>query len=130
MTVRRGNAIVALVVVALLAAALAGALARAAASASSSSPSPAAGGVTLRIGWTADPDNLNPFIGVETAASEVLALTYDRLFGIGTRRLADPAACDRAPDHRERRHLGRRQDVDGTPQAGRQVAGRRAPHRR
>ncbi len=84
MTVRRGNAIVALVVVALLAAAVAGALARAAATASSSSPSPAAGGVTLRIGWTADPDNLSPFIGVETAASEVLALTYDRLFGIGT----------------------------------------------
>lgn len=46
------------------------------------SASPAAG-ATLRIGWTADPDNLNPFIGVETAASEVLYLTYDRLFGFG-----------------------------------------------
>ena len=40
-------------------------------------------GATLRIGWTADPDNLSPFIGVETAASEVLYLTYDRLFGFG-----------------------------------------------
>ena len=44
--------------------------------------SPAAG-ATLRIGWTADPDNLSPFIGVETAAFEVLNLTYDRLFGFG-----------------------------------------------
>jgi peptide/nickel transport system substrate-binding protein len=46
------------------------------------SASPAAG-ATLRIGWTADPDNLSPFIGVETAASEVLYLTYDRVFGFG-----------------------------------------------
>ena len=83
MTVRRGDALVALVVAALLAAGLTGVLTRGAAAASSSA-SPAAGGVTLRIGWTADPDNLSPFIGVETAASEVLALTYDRLFGIGT----------------------------------------------
>ena len=51
--------------------------------AAASSPSPAAEGSTLRIGWTADPDNLSPFIGVETAASEVLYLTYDRLFGFG-----------------------------------------------
>ena len=53
---------------------------------SPSSPSPSAsasGGATLRIGWTADPDNLNPFIGVETASSEVLGLTYDRLFTVG-----------------------------------------------
>ena len=67
----------------MLAAALAGALVRATATVASSSPSPAAGGATLRIGWTADPDNLSPFIGVETAASEVLCLTYDRLFCIG-----------------------------------------------
>ncbi len=52
-------------------------------SATSASPSAAPDTVTLRIGWTADPDNLSPFIGVETAASEVLYLTYDRLFGFG-----------------------------------------------
>jgi len=52
-------------------------------SASSASPSPAAATLTLRIGWTADPDSLSPFIGVETASSEVLYLTYDRLFGMG-----------------------------------------------
>jgi peptide/nickel transport system substrate-binding protein len=52
-------------------------------------PAPAAGsaspaaGATLRIGWTADPDNLSPFIGVETAASEVLYLTYDHIFAFG-----------------------------------------------
>jgi len=51
--------------------------------AAASSPSPAAATSTLRIGWTADPDNLSPFIGVETAASEVLYLTYDRVFGFG-----------------------------------------------
>ncbi|MCX6371937.1 MAG: ABC transporter substrate-binding protein [Actinobacteria bacterium] len=80
-TVRRDYAIVALVAVALCAAAiLTGSPAPLAAS---SSPSAAPDAVTLRIGWTADPDNLSPFIGVETAASEVLYLTYDRLFGFG-----------------------------------------------
>jgi ABC-type transport system substrate-binding protein len=75
MTTHRGKAIAALLVPLVLTAALAGALAKGAATASTPSPSPAAGGATLRIGWTADPDNLSPFIGVETAASEVLALT-------------------------------------------------------
>ena len=51
--------------------------------AGAASPSPEADGATLKIGWTADPDNLSPFIGVETAASEVLYLTYDRVFGFG-----------------------------------------------
>ncbi len=45
--------------------------------------SPATGTVTLRIGWTVGPDSLSPFIGVETASSEVLYLIYDRLFGMG-----------------------------------------------
>ena len=49
----------------------------------SASPSPATGPVTPRIGWTTGPDSLSPFIGVETASSEVLYLTYDRLFGMG-----------------------------------------------
>ena len=51
--------------------------------ATSASPSPAAGNVTLNVGWTVGPDNLNPFIGVESAASEVLLIAYDRLFGMG-----------------------------------------------
>ena len=52
-------------------------------SGASASPSPAPGTVTLRIGWTVGPDSLSPFIGVETASSEVLYLIYDRLFGMG-----------------------------------------------
>ena len=80
MTVRRASFLFVTAAALALAAGLAWNLV---ASAASSSPSPAVQGVTLRIGWTADPDNLNPFIGVETAASEVLGLTYDRLFGMG-----------------------------------------------
>ncbi len=55
----------------------------ASAPAATAAPSPAAGNVTLNIGWTVGPDNLNPFIGVESAASEILLIAYDRLFGMG-----------------------------------------------
>jgi peptide/nickel transport system substrate-binding protein len=84
---RRWAAALAVVVAGLaLAAVLLGARG-AAPAAGSASPAPGsaspAAGATLRIGWTADPDNLSPFIGVETAASEVLYLTYDRVFGFG-----------------------------------------------
>lgn len=68
--------------VVLLASAIAVLGALAAATPAAGSASPSAGG-TLRIGWTADPDSLSPFIGVETSAFEVLNLTYDRLFGFG-----------------------------------------------
>ncbi len=51
---------------------------------SSASPSPGAGGVTLRIGWTEEPDNLNPFIGYQNETYEIWALNYDLLFGYGT----------------------------------------------
>jgi peptide/nickel transport system substrate-binding protein len=54
-----------------------------ASSATSASSSPAPGKTTLRVGWTIGPDNLSPFIGVETASSEVLLIAYDRLFGMG-----------------------------------------------
>jgi len=33
----------------------------------------------LHVGWTAEPDNLNPFIGYETSAVEVFHLNYDLL---------------------------------------------------
>jgi peptide/nickel transport system substrate-binding protein len=52
-------------------------------SVTSASSSPAPGKTTLRVGWTVGPDNLSPFIGVETASSEVLLIAYDRLFGMG-----------------------------------------------
>ena len=48
--------------------------------ASSSSPSPAAGKVILRIGWTNEPDNLNPFIGWSEEAYEIFYLNYSFLF--------------------------------------------------
>jgi hypothetical protein len=36
-----------------------------------SSPSPP-GAAVLRVGWTSDPDNLNPFVGWASASFEVL----------------------------------------------------------
>jgi len=49
--------------------------------AGSQSPSPAAGKTILRLGWTNDPDNLNPFIGYESSSYEVWAINYDLLVG-------------------------------------------------
>lgn len=45
------------------------------------SVSPAADKVVLRVGWTNDPDNLNPFIGAETSSYEIWMLNYDFLVG-------------------------------------------------
>jgi len=53
---------------------LAGALA------DSSSPAPAAG-PTLHIGWTSEPDNLNPFIGYADQTYEIWRLNYSTLWG-------------------------------------------------
>jgi peptide/nickel transport system substrate-binding protein len=54
----------------------------AAAFATSSSPAPA-GKVVLRLGWTTEPDNLNPFIGYTDDTYEIWALNYSQLFGCG-----------------------------------------------
>jgi peptide/nickel transport system substrate-binding protein len=43
--------------------------------------SPAGGKVVLHVGWTNDPDNLNPFIGAETSSYEIWLLNYDFLTG-------------------------------------------------
>jgi len=48
--------------------------------ATSSSPAPSEK-VILRVGWTQEPDNLNPFIGYETSAYEIFHLNYDLLVG-------------------------------------------------
>jgi peptide/nickel transport system substrate-binding protein len=45
------------------------------------SASPAAGKVTLRVGWTQRPDNLNPFVGLNSQCWAVWHLNYDMLFG-------------------------------------------------
>jgi peptide/nickel transport system substrate-binding protein len=48
--------------------------------AAAESPSPDAGKVTLRLGWTEDVENLNPFIGFGSSY-EVWCLNYDFLVG-------------------------------------------------
>jgi peptide/nickel transport system substrate-binding protein len=53
--------------------------------AASPSPAPSSPAVTLRIGWTEEPDNLNPFIGYQNETYEIWALNYDLLFGYGDR---------------------------------------------
>ena len=66
---------------ALLACGLAGGTASAVADdAASPAASPAAATV-LHVGWTAEPDNLNPMIGFETSALEIFHLNYDYLVG-------------------------------------------------
>jgi peptide/nickel transport system substrate-binding protein len=52
-----------------------------AAVATSTNPSPAQGKVILKVGWLADPDNLNPFIGTLSAAFTVWYMNYDPLVG-------------------------------------------------
>ena len=54
---------------------LAGALA------ASPSPSPGPHKVVLRLGWTAEPDNLNPFVGFATTSFEIWTVNYNFLFG-------------------------------------------------
>ena len=49
---------------------------------SSASPSPATGKVVLRLGWLADPDNLNPFIGQTSQAFTLFYMNYDTLVGL------------------------------------------------
>jgi peptide/nickel transport system substrate-binding protein len=51
------------------------------ADASSSAASPGAGKTVLHVGWTAEPDNLNPMIGYETSSLELFHLNYDYLVG-------------------------------------------------
>jgi len=45
------------------------------------SPSPGESKVVLKLGWTNEPDNLNPFVGYEGSSYEVWALNYDMLIG-------------------------------------------------
>ena len=45
---------------------------------------------TLRLGWLAEPDNLNPFVGTTMAAYTVWYMNYDTLVGLN--------AADLTPD--------------------------------
>ena len=64
---------------------LAAGLAWGAVSALASSPSPAASAnaVVLKIGWTVEPDTLNPFIGWQNQDYEIWSINYSFLFGFG-----------------------------------------------
>ncbi len=55
------------------------------ATARADSPSPVSstGDLTLRIGWTNQPDNLNPFIGWQNITYEIWSVNYGFLFGFG-----------------------------------------------
>jgi peptide/nickel transport system substrate-binding protein len=74
-----------LVLVCLLAVGLAWGIvgALAASESPATAPTAAAGDTTLRIGWAATPDNLNPFIGWSDTSYEIWSLNYSFLFGFG-----------------------------------------------
>jgi peptide/nickel transport system substrate-binding protein len=48
---------------------------------------PAGDKITLRVGWTTDPDNLNPFVGIEQSSYELYHISYDFLTDFGTQYL-------------------------------------------
>ena len=67
--------------------------------AESESPAPAADGkTTLRLGWTADPDSLNPFIGWDSSSYEVWSLNYDLLVGFRASDLTNQPGIGLATD--------------------------------
>jgi peptide/nickel transport system substrate-binding protein len=47
-----------------------------------------AGKVIYKVGWTRQPDNLNPFIGFESPSFEMWYLTYDSLVGYDPKTLS------------------------------------------
>ena len=51
------------------------------------SDSPVTAKVTLKVGWTTDPDNLNPFVGVEQSSYELFHISYDFLTNYGDQYL-------------------------------------------
>ena len=56
--------------------------------AASATPSPASGQVVLRLGWTSEPDNLNPFVGWATTTYEIWTINYNFLFGFDGQTMA------------------------------------------
>jgi len=55
--------------------------------AAAQSPSPAAGQTTLKVGWDIEPDNLNPFVGIQQSSFEIFHLEYDFLTDYGSAHL-------------------------------------------
>ncbi|NLT92864.1 MAG: hypothetical protein GXY02_07050, partial [Actinobacteria bacterium] len=79
-TVSRGRLLIAAVVV-LLIVGLSWGIGSAVAADGSASPAADGGKTVLRLGWTNDPDNLNPFIGYESSSYEIWAINYELLVG-------------------------------------------------
>ena len=68
----------------------------AAALASEPSPSASADQVVLKIGWTVEPDTLNPFIGWQNQDYEIWSINYSFLFGFG---VSDKPTLDLAAEY-------------------------------
>ncbi len=63
------------------------------------SPSSSPGAKTvLRLGWTNDPDNLNPFIGYESSSYEIWAINYELLVGFRAKDMANAPGVGLATD--------------------------------
>lgn len=90
---RRARQLICGALTALLTATIAAGLLSGIAGASTASSTPAGdpAKTVLRLGWTQEPDNLNPFVGYQASSCEVWALTYDVLVGV------DPISRTPAP---------------------------------
>ena len=51
------------------------------------SPSPTAGQTALKVGWDIEPDNLNPFVGIQQSSFDLYHLEYDFLTDYGAAHL-------------------------------------------
>ena len=130
LTARSRRLLLSVLAVVVVAAAVA--LAAGLATARADSPAPAASPdtLTLRIGWTSQPDNLNPFIGWQNVTYEIWSINYDFLFGFGN---DNSPTLDLAREFPTEENGGI--SADGKVwtiklRTGRQVVGRAAVHRR
>jgi len=83
-------------VAAFLAVGLVGGLSVAVAATPSPTPSGSQAKIILRIGWTREPDNLNPFVGYSASDYEIWHLQYDLLTGYDSATLQPKPELRRA----------------------------------
>jgi peptide/nickel transport system substrate-binding protein len=55
--------------------------------ASATSPSPSSAQTVLKVGWDIEPDNLNPFVGIQQSSFDIYHLEYDFLTDYGPSHL-------------------------------------------
>ncbi|NLE23624.1 MAG: ABC transporter substrate-binding protein [Actinobacteria bacterium] len=87
--VRLKSRLLALAIVAVLGTGLVWGIGSAVAADESASPAADKGKTILRLGWTNDPDNLNPFIGYESSSYEIWAINYELLVGFRAEDMAN-----------------------------------------